>query len=208
MSYVVANPNSVGYALVAYDDNGIDGSAGTVLDSVYISSVTGGSWNTANLTAPIIINSGGIYVAWVMNGKGLTLGQNKTGPFSNRCFEIFGHTSTAYRNGDAEDLMVNITIAKIDAGIEANEPENDFGNFYPNPSSQTITLNYNSPFAIKKLSCEMYDVQGRFITSLLPLATGGNGELVLNISKLNSGIYYCKIKTENNAVIRKVIVID
>ena len=68
--YIAANNNQVGFSVLVLDDDGVDGSPLTVLDSVYVDpvNVVVGSWNNVTLTAPIQINSGSFYVAWMMAG--------------------------------------------------------------------------------------------------------------------------------------------
>ncbi|MGZ4056322.1 MAG: T9SS type A sorting domain-containing protein [Bacteroidia bacterium] len=211
LSYIVANPNNYGFSMSVFDDNGSGGTAGTQLDSVYIpaSSVITGAWNAATLSTPITITSGGVYVAWQMNGVGLTLGQNQVGPFSNRTFEILGNTWATYRFRETEDVMININIAKAPvsgAGIEEKFLDNYFGNFYPIPSLNSTVLDYSLPFSIKQLSYEIYDIEGKLIEKSSLNSQGSTGKIVLNVTALNSGMYYCKINADGNNVIRKLVI--
>ena len=209
MSYIVANPNGFGFSMSVYDDNGPGGAAGTQLDSVYIppSSVVTTAWNAATLATPLTINSGGVYVAWQMNGIGLTLGQNQSPPFSNRTFEILGNTWATYRFRETEDVMININISKIpNAGIEENVLENNFGDFYPTPSVNSAALDYSAPVQIKQMSYEIFDVQGKLISRSLLTGQGSNGKISVNVSSLNAGIYYCKINADGNMIVRKLVV--
>jgi Secretion system C-terminal sorting domain len=210
-AYIVANPNFFGYSMSIYDDNGAFGTPGTKLDSVYVnpSSVLVGSWNTIPLTTPLVINSGGIYVAWQMNGIGLTLGQNQNAPFSNRTFEILSNTWAIYRFRETEDLMINLNVSKIPvsgAGVSENELGNYFGNFYPNPSVGTTVLNYDLPFAFKTIKAELYDVQGKLIS--LPIGSEmGSGRIRIDTGALSAGVYTCKIIVDDNAgVMRKLVI--
>ena len=211
LSYIVANPNGFGYSMSVYDDNGTGGSAGTQLDSIYIApgSVFTSSWNAATLATPLVINSGGIYVAWQMNGIGLTLGQNQVAPFSNRTFEILGNTWSTYRFRETEDVMININIQKVyvsGAGVNENDLESYFGNFNPTPSSGATVLEYSLPFSVKEMSYEIVDIQGKLITGS-SLNQGSAGKIALNVSELNAGIYFCKINADGNKVVRKLVVV-
>ena len=208
-AYIVANPSSFGYSMVIYDDNGTSGAAGTKLDSIYAapSSVFTSSWNSVPPTTPLTISSGGIYVAWVMNGIGLTLGQNQVAPFSNRTFEILGNTWAPYRYRETEDVMINIGISKISgAGIQENNFENYFGDFYPNPSSNFATINYDIPFNVNTINYQLFDMQGKLINLASNDILMNTGKLNINVNGLAAGIYTCKITIDGNVVVRKLVI--
>lgn len=210
-AYIVANPNAFGYSMVVYDDNGTGGAAGTKLDSTYISpgSVVVSSWNTTTLASPITINSGGVYVAWKMNGDGLTLGQNQVPPFSFREFEILGSTWAPYRYRETEDIMINVAVEKIPvsgAGVHENEFENYFSDFYPNPSSGLASINYDIPFNVKTVQYQLYDVQGKLVNVVSSDLQSNNGKLNVDVSALNAGVYTCKIAVGGNMIVRKLVI--
>lgn len=211
-AYIVANPMSVGYSMVLYDDNGTGGAAGTQLDSIYIpaSSVFTSTWNTIPLATPITINTGGIYVAWVMNGDGLTLGQNQVAPFSFRTFEIISNTWAPYRYRETEDLMINIGIEKLPpfsgVGIQENAMDNYFGDFYPNPSSNFATINYDIPFNVKTITYQLYDVQGKLVNVSNSNVQSNSGKLSINALNLDAGIYTCKIVVDGEMIVRKLVI--
>lgn len=210
-TFIVANPMSVGYSMVVYDDNGSSGAPGTKLDSIYVApgAVFISTWNTIALTAPLTIPSGGLYIAWKMNGDGLTLGQNQVPPFSNRVFEILGNTWATYRYRETEDLMINIGIEKIPvsgAGIHESELGNYFGNFYPNPSSDMASINYDIPFNVKNIVYQLFDVQGKLITISAADVQSNSGKLNVRVSNLNAGIYTCKIIVDGDVLVRKLVI--
>lgn len=210
-AFIVANPSSFGYSMVIYDDNGTAGAAGTKLDSIYMpsTSVLLSSWNTTVLPTPLTINSGGVYVAWKMNGDGLTLGQNQVPPFSFRTFEILGSAWAPYRYGETEDIMINISIEKIPvsgAGVAENVFENYFGDFYPNPSSGLAAINYDIPFNVKNIFYQLYDVQGKLVNVVSSDLQSNIGKLNINVAGLDAGIYTCKIAVDGNVVVRKLVI--
>ena len=210
--YIVANPSSYGYSMVIYDDNGTSGSAGTQLDSIYIpfASVFTSSWNNQLLASPITINSGGIYVAWKMNGDGLTLGQNQLPPFSYRTFEILGNTWSQYRYRETEDLMINIGIEKLPpvsgAAVAEHEMNQYFGDFYPNPSADMALISYDIPFNVNALTYQLFDIQGREVDAITSDSGSNNGKIVVNTHSLDSGIYTCKIMIDGSLVVRRLAV--
>jgi hypothetical protein len=210
--YIVANPLSNGFSMLVYDDNGPAGSAGTQLDSVYInpSSVMTAAWNTQTLATPLVINSGGVYVAWKMNGDGLTLGQNQVGPFSYREFEILGSAWSQYRYRETEDLMINIGISKMPpvsgAGVQESVLDEMFGEFYPNPASEMALINFSFPFSVKSILYQLYDVQGRLVSQVQNDNNTSDGKLVVAAHELTPGIYTCRIIVDGNEVVRRLAV--
>ena len=162
-SYIVGDPNLVGFSMEIYDDNGIGGTNGTLLDSQTVAggTVISNAWNIITLPTPITIYSGGVYVAWSMNGLGVALGEDVTAPFSNQTYEVVGSTWAIYRARETQDFMININIEKMPgAGIDEVTADNTFGEFYPNPSSSLALLNYDLSASVKNLSYQVYDVQG------------------------------------------------
>ncbi len=208
-AFIAANPNFFGCSFNIYDDNGLGGGAGTLLDSIYYPSgnVIVNSFNTATLPTPLQINSGGVYVAWLMEGDGISLGQNQVAPISNRTFEILGTSWAQYRYRETEDLMINISIEKVSTiGVEENSMNNAFGDFYPNPSAVLAALDYNFNGTVNKISYEIYDVQGKLITKKDLNQSFTNGKLVVNTESFSNGMYSCRILVNGNSVMRKFVV--
>lgn len=208
-AYIVNNPMAVGYSMKIFDDNGTSGAAGTMLDSVFMgpSIVTFPAWNTTTLTTPLTINSGGIYVEWEMNGDALTLGQNQVPPFSFRTFEVISNVWAPYRYRETEDVMINISYEKVHvsgAGISESELNDAFGDFYPNPSSETASINYELPFNAKNLNYTLYDVQGRIVNAAE--LNSNSGKLTVDVNSLDAGIYTCKIVVDDQLVVRKLVI--
>lgn len=205
-TYIVANPNFFGYTIQVFDDNGSGGAAGTELDSVYIPSgnVFTPSWNTVPLTSTLTINSGGVYVAWLMEGDGLTLGQNQMPPFSYRTYEILSGTWADYRYRETEDLMINLAIERVSSiGVEENESDNYFGQVYPNPSSYNAAIDYNFPVDVNQLSYEVFDMQGRVVALRTFSQQMSNGKLVINTESLDAGMYSCRIIVDGESTVRR-----
>jgi len=68
---------------------------------------------------------------------------------------------------------------------------------YPNPANDVV--NVQSPSVIKSIT--VYDLQGRLIVAVNP--NKQNSEL--NISHLNTGIYFFSIETEAGTMVRKIM---
>lgn len=114
--YISANGSSVGFYAKIYDDNGINGGHGTLLDSVFraASTVTTTAYNTVpTADTNLVISSGGIYLLWYMQGAGINIGKDYTPPFSRRTIEVLGSGWADYRDILTEDFMMGISIETL-----------------------------------------------------------------------------------------------
>ena len=105
---------AVGFHAMIYDDDGPNGTHGTLLDSVYVApgTITIGSYtsvppNDTNLT----INDGGVYIHWLMDGDGINIGSDNTPPISKRAIEVILGGWADYRDRETQDFMMGMTIA-------------------------------------------------------------------------------------------------
>ncbi len=215
-AFIVANANSAGFSMHIFDDDGLNGTPLTQLDSVSVSggSVVLGAWNTIILPTPVTINSGGFYVAWMMGADGIGLGQNALGtlvPVSNRTFEVLGPVSnpaswSEWRSREIQDMMIN---AFIDGVVGINEAENLntlFGDIYPNPATDKVYMSFDlSTVSERKMNVEIYNIQGALVSS--NSIDDIKGTLELNISDLPSGSYICRIAIGENNIQRQFNVI-
>ena len=208
LAYISTNVSGVGYSMVVKDDSGPNNQPGAVLDSIGIlpGSVVTSSWNTTTLAVPLTINSGGVYVMWLMDGPDISLGTNTTTPRSNQNVEYVNGVTGAYRGNETTDLMINMRIKKISSvGINDKAIGDYFANFYPNPSSDIVSLNFNLPTEIKSINYEVLDLQGKsiFVNSSIHY---NPGRITMDVSSLKSGIYICKITVDGTTVVKKLVV--
>ena len=97
-----------------YDDDGANGEAGTLLDSVFVDSLSIiNGWNNIPLNTPHIINDGGVYVLWYMNGNNISLARENTAPISLQTYEVLSGFWSTYRDYQTEDFFISIDIEKI-----------------------------------------------------------------------------------------------
>lgn len=98
----------------------------------------------------------------------------------------------------------NGTIYKIEGSLIANSPEFQQENqlkIFPNPASNNITFAIaNDNFS----NLAIYDVSGRIILSSENV---NSNEIRLNVSKINSGVYFAKIKSNTGRTFVKKIII-
>ena len=77
---------------------------------------------------------------------------------------------------------------------------------FPNPASNELSINFglNQP---SKVEIEIYDVTGKMVSiSKLTKLDAGNHNTTLDVSNLNSGLYFYSIKSENTKLFRKFMV--
>jgi len=209
-AFIVADPNVVGYYMKIIDDDGPGGSAGTVLDSVY---VAGGTFTTGIFTATLLnqavrINDGGFYVAWEMGGDGVSLGQDQNIPFSNRTFEILSGVMSDYRYREIEDLMIRATITRVGTGIGETATDAGIGQFYPNPAGGNSAISIDVPVAGTSavIRVDLHDSRGRLVST--NSISVSDGRAILNIAGMESGVYTAKISAGNKVYSRKLTVVN
>ena len=99
--------------------------------------------------------------------------------------------------GETEDYTVNITTSGADL------LENDLSDItiFPNPSSDILNIDLsNTNEEIKSIS--LVDVTGK----LIQIIDIQENELIkLNVSYLTAGLYYIKISSASNTVVRQVV---
>lgn len=111
---IVSNTGASPYALKIYDDNGPNGGPGTRLDSVYVGpgQATAGD-QVFNLTNPLTITSGGVYVQWYMLGVNVVIAVDANPPFSLQTYEVIDGTWAEYRDREAQDFFLGLRLAQL-----------------------------------------------------------------------------------------------
>jgi hypothetical protein len=111
---ISSDPMANGCYLKIFDDDGPNGSPGTLLDSVYASPsayVVGVNSLIPTAGTSITIPSGGFYVLWVMPpGSTITLARDVTPPISNRSYEYLGGTWAPCRFRFTEDYFLGVSV--------------------------------------------------------------------------------------------------
>lgn len=105
-----------------------------------------------------------------------------------------------FGNGTYSDSNIPIQITNICVETLANttfEKDTVFS-LYPNPAKDLVTIAYD--LNIEKATVEVYDISGRSINQYYLPST--NGELQLNTSSYQSGVYIVVVK-ENNTILQQ-----
>lgn len=110
--FISVNSSNVSFYAKVYDDDGLNGAPGTLLDSVEVpaASMVIGAYTKVPLSAPVIINSGGFYVLWDMGGDGINIGTDSNAPFSLRSYEVLGGFWAEYRSNETADFGISADI--------------------------------------------------------------------------------------------------
>lgn len=92
-----------------YDDDGPQGSPGTLLDSVLVdgSAITTYSLTVVPVASNLVIQSGGFYVNWEMaNTTQVAIAEDLTPPFSRQTFETFQNIWSTFRDYQNADFFI------------------------------------------------------------------------------------------------------
>ena len=116
----ISSNAGAGYTMKVYDDDGVNGGPGTVLDSVFVPAPQGGVGDhTHPLANPFILTEGTLWVEWYMQGQNVNIAQDVQPPFSLRAYEVLGGVWAEYRDQDIADFHLGLRVEQLpvfDAG--------------------------------------------------------------------------------------------
>ena len=191
----VGNPAS-GFHSLILDDNGRQVGQGTVLDSslVSVANITPMAYNRVPLATPIVVNSGGIYLYWLMDGPNVNLGRAFTSPASQQTYEIIFGSWSDYRDRLTQDFLMNVEITPLATSLNKSITET-IGKLYPNPSNGDLRIDMNSK-ANKVI--EISDVNGKRVnaktiryTDHVEIIRGGQ----------EAGVYFLRVGKQTQAFV-------
>ncbi len=117
---ITSNFGNAAYTMKVYDDDGPDGTHGTLLDSVFVPALQGQAGDHVHaLTNPFILTEGSLWVEWYMQGQNVNIAQDIQGPFSLRAYEVLGGVWAEYRDQDIADFHLGLRVEQLpvaDAG--------------------------------------------------------------------------------------------
>jgi hypothetical protein len=129
---------------------------------------------------------------------------------SNSVIAVGYSTDESFGNGDWEGVANKsvvsdaIFVKYTTGGVGIPEHEQDFSEIkiYPNPTSGELRIT-NYELGIRNI--EIFDVYGRIHQQENRKSEIGKSEIEMNISHLNTGIYFVKINTDAGVVVKKVV---
>jgi len=210
--FIVANGTPAGMAMMIFDDDGPNGAPMTLLDSIWVAppAVLVGTWNDVLIPTPVTKTSGGFYVAWMMGGAGIAIGQNQIPPISNRTYEVLGNASNignwaAYRYREIEDVMINAFIEKVLSVDEQQGPVASFSVF-PNPATDRVQVSFSTA-SKTHVSYALMNTEGKVVHNADVGYVAGVGSFTIDVRDLQNGIYLCAFKAGNETIHKKITVV-
>lgn len=189
-------------------------------DGVYKSIDSGNTWTYLDfaLTSTLATDGTKIFIsnhgATVLTGFGVfessdagATWQNITSgllPASN-VMTLLAYNDTLYGGTDTRSVWKK-PISTTTGNYEINSQHSDLNcRIYPNPSSNIFTLEFDLS-ETKTISVLIIDVTGREVMSINAKSfSAGKNKINFNLSELNNGVYFCKIKSDENLQTVKLI---
>ena len=106
---IASNGGLVGFYMRVYDDDGLNGGPGTLLDSVFVQPSNAGAGDKViPLATPFTLNDGGVYVQWYMGGGLINIAQDPQAPISLRTYECLDNVWAEYRDRTLYDFHLGL----------------------------------------------------------------------------------------------------
>lgn len=151
------------------------------------------NWEFDNIQLPVSIANTNI-------GKGYVMFKIKPKP-DFAVGDVIPNTASIYFDFNPA-IVTNTFTTEFVAALAVNQFENSDFVFYPNPTSDFVTVTFkNGSDTISSIS--VYDVLGKQIMNV----KANSISETIDLSSVNSGIYFVEVTTENNfKVVKKLIV--
>lgn len=200
--FIVTNPTSVGFTAKVNANDGINNTPGTELVNIPVppTAVTTNGWNQVLLSSPLTVNDTGVYVSWIMDGEGITIGQDQTLPYSNQTFEVLGAGWAINRYRELEDIMVRMVVSTTTGALtnlNANAKESK-NVIYPVPFNEQLNLN----LAENVNSLSVYNATGQ---QVLTMNCNGKRNVILDSANWPVGIYVIQMVEADGITTKKVV---
>ena len=156
---------------------------------------------------PVVMQQGMILISTAATGN----------QWYNSAGIITGATNQSYEPTETDDFYVIVTS---EYGCESEQSniyhfiytgvvdivDGQKFNIYPNPFKQNFTLEY-SVQSVSKVKISIFNTIGQQMTILQNdgSQTAGDHRINFDASKLEPGIYYCKIETDDYTIVKRII---
>ena len=74
---------------------------------------------------------------------------------------------------------------------------------YPNPANNVVNIKFNNALR-GKLTISVYSIQGKRVFNTEAYSV--NNKIEFNVSTLSNGMYFVKLKNEQNETVQKLII--
>jgi hypothetical protein len=200
--FIVSDPQAVGFTAKVNANNGINNTPGNELVNISVpsSAIVPNNWNQVVLNSPLTVSDSGVYVSWLMNGDGISLGQDQTLPLSNRTFEVLGNGWAVNRYREIEDIMIKMVISTPTGAVTSLQANNtSAGNqIYPMPFNEQLSIKLNNQVNRIIVSNAM----GQEITSVFNEA---RTQISFETAAWPSGMYVVQLIGNNGITTQKII---
>lgn len=200
--FIVTDPQAVGFTAKVNANDGINNAPGTELVSISVpnSSITTNSWNQVLLGSPLTVSDSGVYVSWIMNGDGITIGQDETLPLSNQTFEVLGAGWAINRYREIEDIMIRMVVSTPTGALTALKEVNskNANHIFPVPFNNQLNLKLSE----EVLKVNIFNATGQLLSSLNSF---GNKNYTLDTSTWPAGIYMVQLIESSKVSTQKLV---
>ena len=115
-----------------------------------------------------------------------------------------GNYQVYVNDGVCQSPLSNVFTVSIFTGLEENQVDNDLV-VYPVPAVSTVYFRLNIGDA--NVSVKLFDVNGKLFEVPVNINTANKGITgYLDVSELKSGVYYLKVISGNDQMIRRVVI--
>ena len=130
--YIENNAGAASFDAKIYANDGLNGTAGTLLDSVTVSAaqVVAPGNNIVSCASPDTIFSGGVYVLWYMGAAGIGLGKDVTPPISGQTYEVLSNFWSPV-NGSNSSIFSSLSSNKLSLHALSSRCEGKISKYSP-----------------------------------------------------------------------------
>lgn len=120
-----------------------------------------------------------------------------------------GITTVKYTFYDERDesnqvsFTVNYFISSVSVGEEVNAPI--FGNVYPNPASNMISLDYNLKSQVTSANVMIFNMLGQELKN--NVISNNEGKLQISVEDLSEGVYFYSVVLDDKVALTKKFVV-
>ena len=186
-----------GFYSKIYDDNSRTSVNGNLLDSGFVAgtSITANTYHKNTISQNLVIQSGGIYLLWLMDADGINLGRSVASPASRNTYEVLFGVWSDYRDGDNEDFLMGIDIEPVTVGIE-NRTFESLEAVYPNPAIEMVTILSNEKVQLNDL--RLFTMDGREVKAKILLS---RDKIQIFKGNLENGTYLMRYRNTSTKIV-------
>jgi hypothetical protein len=119
---------------------------------------------------------------------------------------IFSH------NAAGGEIILPVTLTIRPDAVENDKSilipdEFDITSIYPNPFNSAVTISYNLHVS-SEISLQFFDITGREVANVFSeWQTAGSHTVVIDNTGLSAGLYLCRLKSESDVAVRKIVLV-